>query len=216
MIAEHHAAAIICRTTKTLDLLRRKDFILLIELAQWFRSRVYQIENFFDWARDDGFLFVFDNRTLQERRMFDDEANYFIAGRVFGNAEFFVNRLFATHDFKRLKIGFIEQTANDFRRQRFGKIIDLFKLEAALPEQPSQIPARRSSRFFVDDDFLRHKTSLNSNPFFDKRPPKFRARCGAPSPPPFARCLQAAHHQILALFAETVAEIRRPFPPARS
>jgi hypothetical protein len=127
---------------------------MILRISRIFISN--QFQRSLDRTRKHGAISDFDNRTLQQIRVFDYQFYNLVGQSVFRDIQFLENRFFPPQNFKRRKPCLPQQRAKFFRRQRLAKIIHSFKLDVVFTKQLRQIAARRSSRFFIDDDFLRH------------------------------------------------------------
>lgn len=98
-----------------------------------------------------------NNRPLNQVRMLDHQRDDLIVAQfAFAKVEFAINRFARAQKLARLQFHLLEQLAQFFFAQRRYVVVDLFEIDATLTEQLVQLATLRSSRFFVDGDFVGH------------------------------------------------------------
>jgi hypothetical protein len=115
----------------------------------------------FDWPAQHRAFATLHNRALNQVRMLDHQRNDFIV-REFAatQTKFFIYRLAGAQELARLDLHLGDQISQLFLRERLSVVVNLLKWNAALPEQPVQFSTLRSSRLFVNCDFVAHSFLL--------------------------------------------------------
>ena len=77
-----------------------------------------------------------------------------VAQFALAKVEFAINRFARPQEPARFHAHFLKQVPQLLFAQRLDVIVDLFEIDATLTEQLVQLAALRSSRFFVNSDFV--------------------------------------------------------------
>ena len=92
--------------------------------------------------------------------MLEHERDDFVIRKlVFVEPQLLVNLLARSQDVARPKLHLLEKRAQPFLIKRLDIVVDFFKRDAALTEQPVKFTTFRSSRFLVNCNFIFHNIS---------------------------------------------------------
>jgi hypothetical protein len=104
-----------------------------------------------------------NNRSLNQVGMLDHQRDDLVVAQfALAKIEFAINRFARAQKLARLDAHLFEQLAQFLFAQRLEVIVNLFEIGATLTEQLVQLATLRSSRFFVNGDFLRHTLKQNT------------------------------------------------------
>jgi hypothetical protein len=99
----------------------------------------------------------FDDRALHKIRMFDHQRDqHFVGMLALAQTQLAVDGFSRAQQITWLEFHLLKEFAQLIFAQRLFVIVDLLERDAALTEQPVSISTRRSSRFVVDDNYVRH------------------------------------------------------------
>src|SRR6185369_1476453 len=114
-------------------------------------------------AAEDCAVAAFHDRPLQQVRVFDHQRNQLtVVELAFAESQLFINRFTLAQKLTRFQVQLSHEFGELLLAQGLNVVIHLLKCNATLPEQLVHFATLRSSRFFVDRDFVSHR--LRENP----------------------------------------------------
>ena len=116
-----------------------------------------EFERFSERAGENCSFADLDDRPLQQCGVLDHQFDQAFGVGFLSQAELFGNGLVSAKHVPWPQAGLRDQAAQFFDRQRFVVIIYLLVVDAVFTKQLCQIAARRSGRFFVNDNFVSHR-----------------------------------------------------------
>ena len=114
-------------------------------------------ERLFDRSRQHCLVADLDDRTLKQARKFHHRRDDLGFRRLFRQTQILERRIAFSQNLERRKSGLFQKRPQLIFAQRIDKVIDSFKIDVVFTKQRGQITARRSGRFFVNSDVVRHK-----------------------------------------------------------